>query len=131
MASLGWLRRWLGDEGERLAAKHLRASGFKILVRQARNRFGEIDLIALDGDCVVFVEVKTRRNCRPGSPAEAVDSRKQRQLTRAGLAWLKRRGLLETRSRFDVVAINWDERNAAAITHYRNAFEAVDFGQLY
>lgn len=131
MASLGWLRRWLGDEGERLAARHLKQRGYRILVRQARSRFGEIDLIALDGDCLVFVEVKSRRNCRPGSPAEAVDGRKQRQITRSALAWLKRRGLLAHRCRFDVIAINWDEQNVATITHYENAFEAFDFGQLY
>ena len=51
----GWLTRWLGDRGERAAARYLRRQGFKILARQHSSRLGEIDLIALDGDCVVFV----------------------------------------------------------------------------
>src|SRR6201994_4565555 len=105
----GWLTRWLGDEGERIAARYLKRQGMKILVRQARSRFGEIDLIAMDGDTIVFVEVKARKGNREGSPAEAVEPRKQSQLTNLALAWLKKRKLLNHRSRFDVVAVRWDE----------------------
>jgi len=131
MPTLGWLRRWLGDKGERIAARHLKRQGFRILMRQARNRFGEIDLIAMDGDAIVFVEVKSRRDHKPGSPAEAVDAGKQRRLTRAALAWLKRRGLLGHRTRFDVVAVEWDAAGRPEVRHFRSAFEAVDFGQMY
>jgi putative endonuclease len=127
----GWLRRWLGDRGERAAAKYLQQQGLRILVRQMCNQFGEIDLIALEGDCIVFVEVKSRQWSPDASPAEAVTRDKQRQITRAALAWLKRRGWLERRSRFDVVAIIWRTQGPPLITHYRQAFEPVDFGQLY
>jgi putative endonuclease len=130
MVPLGWFRKWLGDAGERHAARHLQQAGLRILVRQARTRFGEIDLIALDGDTLVFVEVKSRRDDRPGSPAEAVNDGKQRRLTRAALAWLKRRGLLGRRCRFDVVAVRWKGKQVE-VCHIRHAFEAVDFGQLY
>jgi putative endonuclease len=127
----GWLTRWLGDEGERIAAKHLKRQGYRILARQSRSRLGEIDLVALDGNVVVFVEVKSRRDQREGSPAEAVDLRKQRKLTQLGLAWLKRRRLLGRPCRFDVVAIRWDSAGKPVIEHFKNAFEAVDFGQMY
>ena len=128
----GLLARWLGDRGERAAARYLRRQGFKILARQHSNRLGEIDLIALDGDCVVFVEVKTRRSDSAGLPVEAVTPEKQRQLTRLALAWLKQHNLLENRARFDVVAILWPENSREPeITHYRNAFEPVGFGQMY
>ena len=128
----GWLTRWLGDRGERAAARYLRQQGFKILARQHSSRLGEIDLIALDGDCVVFVEVKTRRSDAAGHPVEAVTLEKQRQLTRLALAWLKQHNLLERRARFDVVAILWPEDSRhPEIQHYRNAFEPVGFGQMY
>src|SRR6188768_675887 len=90
----GWLTRLLGDEGERIAARHLKMVGYRILARQARSKLGEIDLIALDGDTIVFVEVKSRRDQRDGSPAEAVDRRKQAKLTQLALVWLKKRNLL-------------------------------------
>lgn len=128
----GWLTRWLGDRGERAAARYLRRQGFKILARQHSSRLGEIDLIALDGDCVVFVEVKTRRSDAAGHPVEAVTPDKQRQLTRLALAWLKQHNLLEHRARFDIVAILWPEgARHPEIQHYRNAFEPVGFGQMY
>ena len=128
----GWLARLLGDKGERAAARYLRKQGFRILQRQHTSRWGELDLIALDGDCVVFVEVKTRRSTSAGDPVEAVTHEKQRRLTQQALAWLKRKRLLEHRARFDVVAILWPEKsNAPEIRHYRNAFEAVGSGQMY
>ena len=128
----GWLARLLGDEGEGLAARHLRAQGFKILARQYRTALGEIDLIALDGDCVVFVEVKTRRSRAAGLPVEAVDRAKQAKLTRLALAYLKRKGLLNHSARFDVVAIVWSEgQREPEIVHYRNAFPPVGEGQMF
>jgi putative endonuclease len=128
----GWLAGWLGNAGERQAARYLKGKGFRVIARRYRTHLGEIDLVAEDGACVVFVEVKTRRSEEAGQPFEAVDRRKQEQLTRLALAWLKRKGWLERSARFDVVSIVW--RAGAAkpeITHYRNAFEPVGRGQLY
>ncbi len=128
---VGWLRKLFGDRGERLAARHLRRQGYKILARQSRSRIGEMDLVALDGDCIVFVEVKTRSSHAAGHPSEAVTFEKRRQLTRVALAWLKRRGLLDHRARFDVIAITWKEGTDPVVEHFRNAFEPVGSGQLY
>ncbi|MEX1095014.1 MAG: YraN family protein [Planctomycetales bacterium] len=124
---IGWIRKLLGNRGERAAARFLRRQGYRILARQHASRFGEIDLIARDGEWIVFVEVKTRRSDVAGLPVEAVDQRKQRQMTRAALAWLKRRGLLDHRSRFDVIGILWPEGSRQPrIDHYRNAFPGVE-----
>jgi putative endonuclease len=127
----GWLTRLLGDEGERIAARHLKGKGYRILSRQARSRLGEIDLIARDGEVIVFVEVKSRRDQRDGSPAERVDRQKQKKLTQLALTWLKRRKLLGHPARFDVIAIRWDAENRPIIDHFQSAFEAADLGQMY
>lgn len=121
--------RLLGDRGEQEAARYLRRQGLRILHRGYRTNHGEIDLIALDGNVIVFVEVKARRQ---GVPAEAVTTEKQRRLTLAALHFLKKHGLLEQRSRFDIVAIIWPEDdNTPQIEHIRDAFEAVGRGQMF
>ncbi|MBI3866405.1 MAG: YraN family protein [Planctomycetia bacterium] len=123
---------WLGDEGERLAARFLRRMGYKILARRYRTPLGELDLIARDGSCIVFVEVKTRRSESAGLPYEAVDGFKQAQLTRLALAFLKRHRLLERSARFDVVSIVWEGASAEPrIVHYKNAFEPPGRGQMF
>ncbi len=121
--------RLLGDQGEQAAASYLRRQGLRILRRGYRTDHGEIDLIALEDNVVVFVEVKARRQ---GVPAEAVTPEKQRRLTLAALHFLKKHSLLEQRSRFDVVAIIWPEdQNLPQIEHIRDAFEAVGRGQMF
>jgi putative endonuclease len=121
--------RLLGDRGERAAARFLRRRGLRVLLRGYRTRFGEIDLIARDGETLVFVEVKARRQ---GVPAEAVTAEKQRRITLAALQFLRKHRLLDVRSRFDIVAIVWpDERGQPQIEHIPNAFEAVGRGQMF
>ena len=116
----------LGRRGENAAARYLRRLGYVIVARGQRDRIGEIDLVAVDGRTVVFVEVKSRTTEDAGHPADAVDEAKQRRLTRLALAYLQRHDLLECRSRFDVVAVLWsDTAKPPAIEHFRNAFEAV------
>jgi putative endonuclease len=123
------LNRVLGDRGERAAARFLRRKGLRVITRGYRTARGEIDLIARDGDTLVFVEVKTRRQ---GEPAEAVTAEKQQRLTLAALQFLKRFGLLEQRSRFDVVAVVWpDDRRPPSIEHFPSAFDAPGRGQFY
>jgi putative endonuclease len=127
-----WLNRLLGDKGERKAARFLRRKGYKILARQCAGRLGEIDLIALEGETIVFVEVKTRRSDSAGLPFEAVTPAKQKKLTNLALTYLKRHGLLEHRARFDVVTVLWPaEGKQPEIEHYQNAFEPIGFGQMY
>lgn len=131
MLPTGWLRKLFGDRGERTAVRYLRRQGYRILARQARNRLGEIDIVAAHEDWIVFVEVKTRQTTAKGHPAEAVHTGKQRQLTRAALGWLKSRGWLDRRCRFDVIAITWQSNAAPVIEHYRNAFEATGAAGLF
>lgn len=126
-----WFARLLGDAGERLAARTLQKKGYRILSRQCRERFGEIDLIALDGDCLVFVEVKTRSTERAGRPAEAVNRAKRQRITRSALAWLKRRRLLEHRCRFDVVSILWKKGEPPVVEHFPSAIDPEGPASLF
>lgn len=128
----GFLRKIFGDRGERAAAKYLKAKGMKVIARQYLTQWGEIDLIMLDGDTLVFVEVKTRHSGKSGQPSERVDRLKRTNSTKAALAFLKTHGQLGHRARFDVIAIVWPENSKVPdITHIPNAFEAVDLGQMY
>jgi putative endonuclease len=132
-----WLDQWwpaptLGQRGERAAARYLKQQGYTIVARSDRGRLGELDLVAVDGRTVVFVEVKTRRSHDAGHPADAVDRDKQRRLTRLALTFLKRHALLEQAARFDVVAITWpDDATPPQIEHLINAFEPVGRGQWF
>lgn len=122
----------LGERGELVAERFLKKLRYKILARGSRNKLGELDLVALDGKTIVFVEVKTRRSSDKGHPADAVDERKQRKLTHLALAYLKRHRLLDHSSRFDVIAITWpDEGKEPKIEHYKNAFEATGRDSMY
>ncbi len=130
-----WRRRktrTLGQRGEDLAAKFLKRQGYRIVGRGERDNLGELDLVAVDGRQVVFVEVKTRRSRDGGAPEEAVGAEKQRRLTRAALGYLRRHRLLEFPARFDIVAITWPaEARKPAIEHIKNAFDAVGGGQMF
>jgi putative endonuclease len=131
-----WLRRLLperplGRRGEAAAARYLRRRGYRILARSDRLWPGELDLVALQGRTIVFVEVKTRQSQEAGHPAEAVDAVKQRRLTRLAVTFLKRHGLLEYPARFDVVAVTWPEGRRPTIEHFQNAFEAVGRWEFY
>jgi putative endonuclease len=122
----------LGPRGERAAARYLRKLGYRIVARGTRNPLGELDLIAVDGRTIVFVEVKARASAAAGQPFEAVTPEKQRRLTMAALAYLKYHSLLEYNSRFDVVSVLWpDGARQPAIEHLKNAFEAVGRGQMF
>ena len=122
----------LGVRGEKAAARFLKRQGYIIVGRGERDRIGEIDLVAVDGKTIVFVEVKTRTSGDLGHPAEAVDRNKQRQLTRVALSYLRRHDLLEYRARFDVIAIIWpSDQTQPTIEHIKNAFEAVGSGQMF
>ena len=122
----------LGDRGEQTAIKFLKKQGYRILATQHRNTFGEIDIIAQDGNAAVFVEVKTRTSAEVGQPFEAVDRRKQEKLTRAALAWLKTNHRLEQPARFDIVSIVWPTAGGdPELQHFRNAFEATGRGQMF
>jgi len=122
----------LDRRGEQAAAKYLKRLRYKIVARNYSIRSGELDIVAVDGRTVVFVEVKSRASVDKGHPAEAVDEDKQQRLTRVALAYLKRFDLLECSARFDVVAVLWPrDQKTPAIEHFKNAFEAVGQGQMF
>ena len=122
----------LGRRGEDAAARFLRRLGYVILARGHRDNIGEIDLVAVDGRTVVFIEVKTRTSHDAGHPADAVDSAKQQRLTRLALSYMKRHDLLECKARFDVVAVTWPAgRSRPQIEHFKSAFEAQGFDGMF
>jgi putative endonuclease len=111
-----------GELGENLAVWYLKQNGYKIIEQNYRSRMGEIDIIAKDGKTIVFVEVKSRRSIRYGSPKWAVTPKKQRKISMVALHYLKATQQTDTKARFDVVAItsNQDEPQIEIV---ENAFE--------
>lgn len=96
----------LGRRGERLAARHLRRLGYKVLYRNFRHGdHGEIDLVCRHGEALVFVEVKTRSSEDFGRPVDAVDRKKQRRIRSGAMAWLRMLDMPDLTFRFDVVEI--------------------------
>jgi len=115
-------RQTFGHRAEDLAARFLRRRGYRILERNYRNPLGEIDIIARDGKTLVFVEVKARRSSRFGGAKAAVGARKQRQIARVALWYLKATDQLGARARFDVVAIDGPGLETDGIEIIANAF---------
>src|SRR5271156_3168746 len=111
----------LGPRGERAAEKHLRRNGYRIVARNFRAAGAEIDIVAMDGDTLVFVEVNTRRNREAGAPEEAVDERKQKQIRRAAEIFATRYRADDVTMRFDIVAIDASGERLE-IELLRNAF---------
>lgn len=127
-----FLHKLLGDKGETAAARFLKKAGYRILARSYKTQIGEIDLIAMDQQQVVFVEVKTRQTTNQGRPFEAVDLRKQQKLTKLALAWMKKHKRLNQSARFDIVSIVWPaDAKHPEIQHFINAFEATGRGQFF
>jgi putative endonuclease len=111
-----------GSKGEELAGKYLKSKGYSILEKNFSLKTGEIDIIARDGDTIVFVEVKTATSTSFGDPLEWVPVQKQRRIIKTSLSYLTRHGLHDSPVRFDVVAID-PSRN---INHVRDAFIPQD-----
>jgi putative endonuclease len=117
-------RDLLGDRGENVAARFLRNRGYKILLRNFRCELGEIDIVARDGNTLVFVEVKTRSYDEP-TPEEQVNAAKQHQLSRVARFYLSRYGVPQPPARFDVVAVVWPNGHTPQIRHTPHAFEVT------
>jgi putative endonuclease len=112
----------LGRRGEAVAEAFLRGQDFTIVARNFRCRAGEIDLVALDGPVLVFVEVRSRRGRGAGTALESIDPRKQAQVVRVAEHFLARGRWGERDARFDVVGVQFDD-DPPTVEHVRNAFE--------
>jgi len=114
-------RRGLGRHGENLAARHLAARGYEILERNWRCGAGELDLVARDGACLAFVEVRTRRGQELGSPEESITAAKQARLINLAETYLQEHEWPGP-WRIDVVAVEMDVRGRLKrLDHYENA----------
>ncbi|HET9657874.1 MAG TPA: YraN family protein [Kineosporiaceae bacterium] len=109
----------LGAYGEKLAAEHLLAEGMTVLYRRWRCRFGELDIVALDGRCLVVVEVKTRRSTGTGAPLEAVTPAKLQRLRRLAAVWLDAQETAYPDVRIDVIGVLVPRRGAPVLDHLR------------
>ncbi|MBR5270553.1 MAG: YraN family protein [Clostridia bacterium] len=114
----------IGDFGEECATKYLKSKGYAILKRNFHSHFGEIDIIARDSDnCLIFVEVKTRKNTLYGNPSEFVDRKKQEKLRKTALFYTHRD---DVDMRFDIIEVIYsvidNKAKVTHINHIENAF---------
>jgi putative endonuclease len=117
----------LGEQGERIAETWLSQRGWRILDRRFRSGHRDLDLVAERAGVVAFVEVKARRGKSFGDPVEAVNWRKQRELTRSAAVWMARFGGGKQLFRFDVIGVLMDE-SGVRVRHVENAFNAKGGG---
>lgn len=110
-----------GKAGENAAAKYLKKSGYKILARNYRRTYGEIDIVAQKGENVAFVEVKTRKSDAFGTPAEFVTVQKQKKLIKAAYTYIQEHNI-DAAFTFDIVEVYIDGKKVKEINHIKNAF---------
>lgn len=116
-------RQILGADAEEATARHLEAKGYRIRHRNFHSRYGELDLVAEDGDTVCFVEVRMRSSAAWGDPSQTVSRAKQRKVVKAALHYLFVHGLEGRMVRFDVVSVI-GRGEAAQVEHIPDAFDA-------
>ena len=114
-------RRRLGTTGERIAEAYLVARGYRIIDRNIRTPFGEIDLIARNDHCIIFIEVKTRRSLRYGLPEQAITRRKVATLVHCATLYLQSHPDLDGDWQIDVIAIRHTPSLAPEIHHIEDA----------
>lgn len=114
----------LGKRGEDAAVRFLYRHGYEILERNWTCDAGEADIIARDGDCIVFVEVKTRTSFEKGFPSEAVNARKRQKYEKIAALFLSRHDVVDVAVRFDVVSLLVVGEDRAMLRHHINAFAA-------
>jgi putative endonuclease len=114
-----------GQQAEDRAARFLKSLGHKVLARNVASSFGEMDIVSLDGNTLVFVEVKARKSKEYGEPWESVTKEKQARLSRMG-HWYLTKHPHEGIVRFDVISIYWPNElgNHPEIEHFKNAFDS-------
>ena len=115
-----------GKKGEGLAVSYLKKQGYKIIERNYKTKLGEIDIIADCKGCICFIEVRARNNQAFGLPEETILKKKQLQVSRAALAYIKRYKLEDKSCRFDVVSIKGVDSPDPEIKLIKNAFDLDD-----
>ena len=120
-------KKELGAKGEEIAVRYLKKRGYRIVERNYRVKLGEIDIIAEQGDDLVFIEVKTRSDTSFGSPFESITKQKQKQLSKVALEYISKKKCYQRPARFDVVGIQFRKGSKnfrdAAIELLQNAFD--------
>ncbi len=125
-------RRWFGRQSERIAAQFVERLGWRILGVNIVDQLGELDLLALDGQTLVFIEVRSTTQMDPQIAAATVNLGKQKRVCSAALRFLSRRKLLGENYRFDILAVAWpDPRLKPTILHIPNAFAPPDRHQMF
>jgi putative endonuclease len=112
----------LGARGEQLAIDYLRSRGLRVLCRNWRCRFGEIDVVARDGKTTAFIEVKTRSGLNYGLPIEAVTEAKRKRIRQLAMMWLRHFGGPWAPIRFDVVSVLLEPDARPFVAHHRGVF---------
>lgn len=115
----------LGKLGEAQAVARLKNEGYRVLARNYRNTFGEIDIIAQDGKWLCFIEVRTRTKDWHGHPFESISAVKQKKIIRAARGYLSEQNTEDVDARFDVVAVIPDEAGGFTVELIKNAFEVA------
>lgn len=118
------IRDDLGRRGEEEAARYLKGIGYRIVGRREKVLRGDIDIVALDGRTVVFVEVRSRSDTAHGHPAETVGFRKQRRLVDLANAYIRRHRLEDCSVRIDVVTVTFSVAGRPVVEHFQNAFDS-------
>lgn len=116
-------RKTVGQWGEDAASDYLKQNGYKILERNYHSHFGEIDIIAQEGECICFVEVKTRKNSYFGFPAEFVNLTKQQKIIKTAEFYLTNNIVVNNSYRFDIIEVFHYDKQIAKINHLKGAFE--------
>ena len=123
-------KKSLGNKGEAFAAEYYKKLGFTVTAQNYTCRGGEIDIIAENGEYIIFVEVKTRSQNSLYSPSEAVDYKKQKRLSVAAMKYLAENDV-EKQPQFDVFEVYTANERIYKVNRIENAFEAFDFGGRY
>jgi len=126
-APMSAARQAFGELGERIAERWLRRTGWRVLQRRFRSGHRDIDLVVEREGTIAFVEVKARRGDRFGQPVEAVNWRKQKELTKSAQVWIDRHGRSEDSYRFDVVGVLMTG-DRVRIRHVEDAFKVARSG---
>ncbi|MBA1333838.1 MAG: Endonuclease [Firmicutes bacterium] len=118
-------KKEIGDIGERAARSYIEGIGYNILDVNYRSKYGEIDIVAYDGTTLAFIEVKSRRSTRYGTPGEAVDWNKQKRMIKTAMAYLSQNRTFYSQLRFDVVEVIIKEKEIKQVRLIKDAFQSV------